>query len=142
MAVFRTILWIALVCGLLIFSFYNWRPVEVTIWENLVLETKVPVLIVLAFLLGFIPLLAYHLSVKWALKRRVRNLESSLKRLATSPRQDPASSGGDAAVMPAAVTAGDSKKTPASDKPHQDAFDGDGDGDGGGGGDGGDGGGD
>jgi lipopolysaccharide assembly protein A len=65
LAVIRTIAWIALVCGLLIFSFYNWRPVEVTIWENLVLETKVPVLMVLAFLIGFVPMMAYHLSVVW-----------------------------------------------------------------------------
>jgi lipopolysaccharide assembly protein A len=87
--IIRTIVWILLVCGILIFSFYNWHPVEVTIWENLVLETKVPVLVVLAFLAGLLPLLAYHLSVKWRLKRRVRNLETSLKTLATSRRTDP-----------------------------------------------------
>lgn len=88
MQVLRTIGWVLLVCAILIFSFYNWRPVEVMIWENMVLETKVPVLVVVAFLIGFAPLLAYHLSVKWSLKRRVRNLESSLKTLATTHRND------------------------------------------------------
>ncbi|MGY6552085.1 MAG: LapA family protein [Erythrobacter sp.] len=90
MQVIRTIAWVLLVCGILIFSVYNWRPVEVTIWENLVLETKVPVLMVLAFLGGLVPVLAYHLSVKWALKRRIRTLENSLKTLATARSSDAA----------------------------------------------------
>lgn len=130
MAVIRTIAWVALVCGLLIFSFYNWRPVEVTIWENLVLETKVPVLLVLAFLMGFVPLFAYHLSVKWALKRRVRNLENSLKTLATSRRSD-APAGSDGALMPVTANAGDNRKPDTPDS----APDGGGSGGEGGGGD-------
>lgn len=134
MAVIRTIAWIALVCGLLIFSFYNWRPVEVTIWENLVLETKVPVALVLAFLIGFVPLLAYHLSVKWSLKRRVRSLENSLKTLATARRNDaPGSS--DGTLIPVNAPASEAKKQ-ASDEDTFDAGAEDGGGgDGGGGGD-------
>jgi hypothetical protein len=125
LAVIRTIAWILLVCGLLIFSFYNWRPVEVTIWENLVLETKVPVALMLAFLLGFAPLFAYHLSVKWALKRRVRNLENSLKMLAT-PRRSDAATGGDGALVPA--NTGDARKADGPDDAADSGSDGGGDG--------------
>jgi lipopolysaccharide assembly protein A len=130
LAVIRTIVWILLVCGILIFSFYNWRPVEVTIWENLVLETKVPVALVLAFLIGFVPLFAYHLSVKWALKRRIRTLESSLKTLATSRRSD-APVPGDGALLPATAGQADSDKPAHADS----GIDGGSGGDGGGGGD-------
>jgi len=77
--ILRTIVWVLALIGFLVFALYNWKPVEVTLWENLVLETKVPVLAVLAFALGFVPLLAYHLSVTWGLNRRVRTLENSLK---------------------------------------------------------------
>lgn len=132
MAVIRTIAWILLVCGLLIFSFYNWRPVEVTIWENLVLETKVPVLLVLAFLMGFVPLFAYHLSVKWALKRRVRNLENSLKTLAT-PRRTDTPVGSDGALVPMTASAGDSRKPDAPDSGFDGGTEGSSSGDGGGG---------
>ena len=132
MAVFRTIAWVALVCGLLIFSFYNWRPVEVTIWENLVLETKVPVVLVLAFLMGFVPLFAYHLSVKWALKRRVRNLENSLKTLATSRRSD-APAGSDGALAPMTASAGDSRTPDTPDSAPDGGTEGGTGGDGGGG---------
>lgn len=129
MAVIRTIAWILLVCGLLTFSFYNWHPVEVTIWENLVLETKVPVVLVLAFLTGFVPLLAYHLSVKWALKRRIKSLENSLKMLATTRRSEGAGSS-DGALVPMAAGAADSDKSALADG----GFDGGaGGGDGGGG---------
>ena len=131
MAVIRTIAWIALVCGLMIFSFYNWRPVELTIWENIVLETKVPMLVLLAFALGFVPLLAYHLSVKWALKRRIRNLENSLKTVANSRRNDTAASSGDGAFVPLTSTT-DSKKPDTPDTAADNGFDGGSGGDGGG----------
>lgn len=135
MAVIRTLAWILLVCGILIFSFYNWRPVEVTIWENLVLETKVPVALVLAFLIGFVPLFAYHLSVKWALKRRIRTLENSLKTLATTRRSDPPG-GTDGALVPAAAGSHDTKRSDQPESPGDSGFDGgSGGGDGGGGGD-------
>ena len=68
-----TMIWVlALIAFLIFFAIYNWKPVEVTLWQNLVMETKVPVLALLAFALGFVPLWAYHLSVKWGLNRRVK----------------------------------------------------------------------
>ncbi len=82
MKVLRTIIWVLAAIGFLIFAIYNWRPVELTLWQNLVLETRVPVLALLAFAAGFLPLWAYHLSVKWALNRRVRALENSLRNTA------------------------------------------------------------
>jgi hypothetical protein len=75
--------------GFLIFAIYNWQPVELTLWQNLVLETKVPVLALLAFALGFVPLWAYHLSVKWGLNRRIKALESSLKHTALARQHEP-----------------------------------------------------
>lgn len=120
MQVLRTIIWILLICGILIFSFYNWRPVEVTIWENIVLETKVPMLVIAALVIGFVPVFAYHLSVKWSLKRRIRTLEASLKTLATTHRNN---SQGSPATEPAAAslspesTAQSGPANPSSDAP-------------------------
>ena len=92
MKILRTILWVLAAFGFLIFAIYNWQPVELTLWQNLVLETKVPVLALLAFLTGFLPMWALHRSVVWGLNRRIRALETSLKnnamarqREATSP---------------------------------------------------------
>ncbi|MBA4046267.1 MAG: hypothetical protein C0471_17900 [Erythrobacter sp.] len=82
MKILRTIIWVLIAIGFLIFAIYNWQPVELTLWQNLVLETKVPVLALLAFVVGFLPMWAYHRSVAWGLNRRVRALETSLKNTA------------------------------------------------------------
>ncbi|QDH36165.1 hypothetical protein E2E27_10005 [Porphyrobacter sp. YT40] len=85
-------LWVLAALGFLIFAIYNWQPVELTLWQNLVLETKVPVLALLAFAAGFLPMWALHRSVTWSMGRRIRTLENSLKAAATArtPPADPA----------------------------------------------------
>ena len=45
--------------------------------------------ITLDFALGFVPLWAYHLSVKWGLNRRIKALESSLKHTALARQHEP-----------------------------------------------------
>ena len=80
----RTIVWVLVLVALLAFSFLNWRPVEVTIWPNLVLETKVPALVVVAFLMGLIPTWLVHRGVKWQLQRRISSLENAARANATA----------------------------------------------------------
>jgi hypothetical protein len=87
--ILRTISLVLVAVGFLIFAIYNWQQVELTLWQNLVLETKVPVLALLAFALGFVPLWVYHLSVKWGLNRRIKALESSLKHTALARQHEP-----------------------------------------------------
>lgn len=88
MKILRTIVWVLAAVGFLIFAAYNWQPVELTLWQNLVLETKVPMLALLAFLAGFVPMWALHRSVTWGLNRRIRTLESSLKNASMAQRTD------------------------------------------------------
>lgn len=91
MQIIRTIVWVLILFGILTFSFFNWDTVEVNLWENLVLETKVPVLVIVAFLLGLVPMWLYHRSVKWSLGRRIRSLEASIKSTALAHRTETAS---------------------------------------------------
>lgn len=87
----RTIFWVFAAVGFTVFAAYNWHPVELTLWQNLVLETKVPMLVLLAFVLGFLPTWAVHRSVVWGLHRRIRALETSLKNTASvRERETPA----------------------------------------------------
>lgn len=89
MKILRTIVWVLAALGFLIFAIYNWQPVELRLWQNLVLETKVPVLALLAFAAGFLPMWAVHRSVVWGQSRRIRTLENSLKNTAMAHRSDP-----------------------------------------------------
>ena len=89
MQIIRTIVWVAILVAILTFSRFNGETVEVNLCENRVLETKVPVLVIVAFILGLVPMWLYHRSVKWSLSRRIRSLEASIKSTALSQRHQP-----------------------------------------------------
>ncbi|MEE4339048.1 LapA family protein [Erythrobacter sp.] len=118
MQIVRTIAWVLILFAILAFSFFNWEPVEVTLWDNLVLETKVPALVIVAFLLGLVPMWLYHRSVKWSLQRRIRSLENSIKSNALSrrhePHQEDESAPGSAAAPSPAAASKNVDSTPAS----------------------------
>ena len=88
MKILRTILWVLAALGFLIFAFYNWNRVELKLWQNLVLETPLPALVLLVFALGFVPMWAMHRSVMWRQNRRIRALENSLKNTAYTRERD------------------------------------------------------
>ena len=79
MNVIRTAVLVVLLVILLLFSLNNWNPVEVKIWDGLLLETRIPVLVAASFLLGLVPMWLLHRAAQWRLKRRIGNLESSVR---------------------------------------------------------------
>lgn len=86
MQIVRTIVWVLLLVALLLFSIANWDPiVTVRIWEGLVVDTKIPAIVVVSFLIGFLPMWLYHRAAKWQLKRRIASLEASARTAATTP---------------------------------------------------------
>jgi putative membrane protein len=85
MQIVRTIVWVLLLVALLLFSINNWNPVEVKIWEGLVLETKIPALVVIAFLLGLVPMWLMHRVSQWYYKRRLGSLENAARAAAAMP---------------------------------------------------------
>jgi len=74
----RTIFWVLVVAVLAAFTAANWQPVEVRIWEGLLLETRLPALVILAFLLGLVPTWLLYRATRWRLLRRIANLETQL----------------------------------------------------------------
>jgi uncharacterized integral membrane protein len=94
MKIVRTIVWVLLLVALLIFSVNNWNPVEVKIWEGLVLETKIPALVVIAFLIGLVPMWLLHRAARWNNERRIASLESAARAsaMAAAPPPQPVAS--------------------------------------------------
>ena len=84
MQIVRTVVWVVLLVALLAFSFFNWKPVEVQIWDNLILETKVPALVIISFLLGLVPMWLIHRGAKWRYSRRISALETAARTNAAS----------------------------------------------------------
>ena len=74
----RTIFWLLVLAALAAFAAANWQPVEVRIWQGLMLDTKLPALVIVAFLLGFLPTWAVYRATRWRLVKRIASLEASL----------------------------------------------------------------
>ena len=98
MKIVRTIVWVLLLVALLIFSINNWNPIEVKIWEGLVLETKIPALVVVAFLIGLVPMWLLYRATSWNYERRLSSLESAARAsaMAQAAPQSPAPDAGPA----------------------------------------------
>lgn len=75
----KTLFWVILAVILVVFSVNNWSPTSVLIWENIRIDTKLPVLVVGAFILGFVPLWLIHRASKWRLTRRIKTLEAAAR---------------------------------------------------------------
>jgi hypothetical protein len=100
MQIVRTIVWVLLLTALLVFSFANWDPtITVKIWTNLVVETKLPAIVVISFLIGFVPMWLLYRATKWQLTRRIGSLEATSRAAAQIPL--PATSETDRVVTPA-----------------------------------------
>ena len=88
MGTLRTIIWVLLTAVLVIFAMANWIPVTVTIWPGQVLDTKLPVLILAAFLIGSVPMWIALRTTRWSMKRRLDTSErqlSDMRALANRP---------------------------------------------------------
>ena len=79
MQIIRTIIWVPVLVPLLAFAIANWTPVSVKIWDGIVLETKIPALVIIAFLAGLVPMWLVHRGAKWRLGRRIATLESAIR---------------------------------------------------------------
>lgn len=79
MQIVRTVIWTIVLVGLFVFSLNNWEPVTVKIWENLVLETKLPVLVLISFFVGLVPMWLLHRGVRWRFNRRISALEKTVQ---------------------------------------------------------------
>lgn len=85
MQIVRTAIWVLLLVALLLFSVFNWNPVEVRIWEGIVLETKIPAIVIVSFLIGFLPTWLYHRGTMWRAHRKIANLETAARTAAATP---------------------------------------------------------
>lgn len=67
----KTLFWVALAVILVLFASANWHPVTIRLWGGLEADVKLPVLVTVSFLLGFVPMLIVHRARLWGLRRRL-----------------------------------------------------------------------
>lgn len=73
----KTLIWVTIIVGLIVFAINNWVPVSVSLWGGLRLDTKLPALIIAALLAGFFPLYFIYRTQVWRMKRRILSLEGN-----------------------------------------------------------------
>lgn len=99
----RTLFWIVIAVLIALFSYHNWTPVTVSLWSGLRLDTKLPVLIIAAFLLGMVPMLLLYQATRWRLRRRLESAERQLASLRDPLPAEPVVNGPPPAIPPASV---------------------------------------
>ncbi len=106
MQIVRTVVWVLLLVALLIFSVANWEPaVTVNIWENLVVETKIPAIVIVSFLIGFVPMWLLQRGMKWHYRRRISSLENAVRVASETPAPSPVPATSAAVTAPATSAA-------------------------------------
>jgi len=88
MQIVRTIIWVLLLVALLLFSITNWDPtVTVRIWQGIVVDTKIPAIVIVSFLIGFVPMWLFYRAARWQSRRKIQSLENAARTAAATPIQ-------------------------------------------------------
>lgn len=74
----KTIFWVVIAVLLVVFSISNWTSIDITLWNGVVLVTKLPVAIFVAFLIGLLPYFLLHRATRWTLQRKLNQVERQL----------------------------------------------------------------
>lgn len=74
----KTLFWVALAVALVLFARENWEAATIRLWGGLEADVKLPVLVLAAFLLGFLPTFLLYRARMWSMKRRMEGLERQL----------------------------------------------------------------
>jgi len=91
----KTLFWVVVAVSLAIFATRNWNDVTISLWGNLQADVKLPMLLLLIFLIGFLPIFLILRTRIWNLRRKLALAErpaitpvSAPPALASSPIVD------------------------------------------------------
>jgi uncharacterized membrane protein YciS (DUF1049 family) len=83
---FLTILfWILVTAAVVLFGARNWSDVTLNLWGDIQADIKIPLLLLFAFLLGFLPTWLVMRTRLWTTRRRLEALERQAA-VAVEPR--------------------------------------------------------
>ena len=86
-----TLFWVLLAVIVVLFASRNWNDVTLNLWGDIQADVKVPVLLFMVFLVGFLPPWMIMRARVWSHRRRLEALER--QRSATPPEQPMAHDG-------------------------------------------------
>jgi lipopolysaccharide assembly protein A len=81
----RTLFWVVIAVVAVLFSYNNWVPVTITLWSGVLLDTRLPVLLLATFLLGLVPYFILHRATRWSMRRKLESAERALAETRGAP---------------------------------------------------------
>lgn len=97
----KTLFWVTVAVSAAIFSFNNWSPVTINLWNGLQLDTRLPLLLAGAFFIGLGPALLLHRTTRWRMRRKIETMERALADIRVAAEPQPSTSR--QAIPPAAA---------------------------------------
>lgn len=70
-----TVFWALVAAVAALFSWVNWNPVSLHLWGDLQADVKLPLLLLVVFLIGFLPTWLIMRARIWQFRRRMESLE-------------------------------------------------------------------
>jgi uncharacterized integral membrane protein len=71
----KTVLWILIAVVVVLFAMHNWTDTRVNLWADMVWDTKLPFLLLIAFLIGWLPTWLIMRARVWSHRRRIEAME-------------------------------------------------------------------
>ena len=85
----KTLFWVLLAVFIALFASRNWTDVTLNLWGDIQVDIKVPLLLALMFLLGFLPVFIVDRARLWNLRRKLEAQERQQAPVAaTAPADD------------------------------------------------------
>ena len=81
----KTVFWVLIAVVVALFSFRNWFDVTVNLWGDIQADIKLPILLLIAFLIGFGPTWSVMRTRLWSHRRRIEAMERN--RVASLPTE-------------------------------------------------------
>jgi uncharacterized membrane protein YciS (DUF1049 family) len=73
----KTVFWAIVTALVVLFGARNWTDVTLNLWGDIQADIKVPLLLVIVFLIGFLPTWLFLRAKIWSCRRRLEALERS-----------------------------------------------------------------
>ena len=87
----KAVFWLLIGLVVALFAFRNWFDVTLNLWSDIQADIKLPILLLLVFLLGFLPTWLLMRTRVWSHRRRLETMERN--RLASLPPEPAANEG-------------------------------------------------
>jgi uncharacterized integral membrane protein len=71
----KTLFWVLIAVLVALFARANWTPITLNLWNDIQADTKLPILMLVAFVLGWLPTWLILRARIWSLRRRLDAME-------------------------------------------------------------------